>query len=401
MNKKIILYIAVATVPNIVRADGPLPQPVAGSGVFGANRRVLTVPGYNGVRGSFTVPTFRIPTSFYAPKVLANTIVDGNSANSKPGFYIGCRQDPADTNDPQDDTIKLDVDAGVIWETRALTASDGTTLVPSGFAIFVLAKGYYAPTGGKQVNASGGWRASVGGGVGAPNAGVTKFDLTWRIYRRKFGNFYIVGYGGYLEVNAVGAGAQPTDSFGEPGRIYARGSNDSEQLCDTISAMQVKRVVAINQGGRDRPVSLPPSRNAYLPTNGIYEEDGSYLRGCVFGGVTGQPRGEVLSEFPVKGAYDNPTQWTDFSLSAQGTDTGYYPSGYDQTLGIPRRPLSTSRKYFEFPGIPEAFWDSEDWDPEDYQSRYDNETVNINLRNARAIVGNRVVPGSGTTSTTE
>ena len=395
MNKQLILSASLIAMPAIVWADGPLPTPASGSGVFGANRRVITTPnGLNGVRGSFTVPTFRVPTDFYAPLVLVNTIRDGNSANSKPGFYLGCKQDPADSVDGDpDDTAKLDVDAGVIWEPRRIKIGDGSTTVPPGFSIFVFTKGDYA-RGGVHVNPVSQWRASVGA-VGGANANVTQFDLTWRIYRMKYGLIYLPGYGGYLEVNAVGAGAQPTDRFGEPGRIYARGNNmgpDDEQICASTSAMRVKRVVAMNQGGKDNS-----GRVAYLPTNGIYEEDGSYMRGCVFGGITGQATGEVLNEFPIYGAYDTPTGWRQFSsVFVDQNNTGYYPPGFDQTVGIPLRPLATARKHFEFPGIPVA-----NWDVPGNNSRYDNETVNINLRNARQFVGDLVVPGSSVTSTTE
>ena len=384
--------------PAIVWADGPLPQPQPGSGVFGANRRVITLPdGYNGIRGSFTVPTFRIPTSFYAPPVPAAYVLDGNSAISKPGFYLGCRQDPTDSDpDDPDNTLKLDVDAGVIWEPRPFFLDGGKKIAP-GFSIFVFTKGFYTPKAGIHVNPANQWRASVGT-AGGENANVTQFDLTWLIYRRRSGSFNLPGYGGYLQVNAIGANVQPSDGFGELGRIYARGAGDTELICDSTNVMSVKRVVAMNQGGSYNagPGSNSPTRSSYLPTNGIYEEDGSYMRDCVFGGITGQPNGQVLKQTAL-GAYANPTAW--LSLSSPGfvnsANTGYYPPGFDQTVDIPLRPLATARKHFEFPEIPVA-----EWDIAGDNSRYGNETVNINLRNARTVVGDLVIPGGGGTWST-
>lgn len=397
MKKNIIICVlAVFGSSHIVLAEGIFPAPTPqSSGIYGANRRVITnAQGFNGIRGSFSVPTIRIPTNFYAPPLIGLIIADGNSANSKPGFYLGCKLDPDDGTQNQ-----LDVDAGVIYEPRLLPRNENGSIkrIPPGYTVFINTKGTYAPNG--VHTGAMGWRATVGGGANPTNSNVTQFDLTWRVYRpRAYGNIgpFLPYYGGYLQVNAIGADEQPTDEFGEMGRIYARGSNDTERICDSTAGMRVKRVIAINQGGGDGGGLTPggaviPARRAYLPTNGIYENDGSYMRNSVFSGISGQTAGQALFEGPVYGPYDIPTAWYNLSSTFVGLDeveTGYYPGGSDQTVSGSTRSLSTALPHFSFPEIPVALWNSEG-----DRSRYDTERVNINLRNARPSRGKQISAG--------
>jgi hypothetical protein len=374
------IYIAFAgtfLLSQFAWAEGTI---TAGPGLFGANRRVLTQGvGYTGVRGSFSVsnlPTdLHIASQNFVPGSLllgSNYIYDGNAANSKPTFYLGCSSSAAAGG-------SVEVDAGIVYEPRAITISKGS-VAPPGWGVFVRYTGSYAPSG-VYVTPQGGWRAG-------PTVSV--FNLSWRMYQRyKFG----IGqgnFGGFLDVEAVGADAQPVDpNYGGSGRIYARSAGGDDLIANTTSGMAVKRVVGVSQGGKGTQGTSQAGRVAYMPNNGVYELDGTYFRSCAFGGYQGAKGGEFLQD-KVSGDRTSATGWLPLAgaaLDQSSTGTGYYPPGKDQFHGVLLRPLNTARPVVEFPGIAEPNYPSPG-----NNSRYENEVVSVNLRPFRIIEGSDIVP---------
>ena len=399
--------------------DRVFPPPPAAAEIRGANRRVITLrQGYYGVRGRFSVPIIRIPTGNVAAPGVAvpanGFIADGNLANSKPGFYLGVSQNRGSIPD-EDDGITNDpiqVDAGIIYESHSIRLGAGprAPIINPGWSPFVRTTSKYTVGGSNGFAGAGNrWRA----GFGTANPDVTDFDLAWTIFEQTRGGVRVGNKGGMLYVYAKGAITQPVDAItGEQNFIYARDAANGIHICDTTIAMGVKRVVAMNQGGgfdNDNDGLNPQSSYLTFPGNpGSYEEDGSYMRGCTFGGLkypdllASSPSGQVVGgRVPIESearnflSYVTASGWGDFGsalidLTPGFDSTGRYPGGNDQTLrpaagGI--RHLPTSRPIIEFPAI--ALADYNTPTPE----RYSRETVNINLRRAVQVAGRRYTVG--------
>ena len=160
---------------------------------------------------------FTVPTIF---------LPNSHDARSTPTFYVG----GGSTNG------NVEVDAGMNYEP---TIKNG---VPPGWTAYVrVARG---PNPG-SVGANG-WRSNA-----TTNPNVTSYDLTWIVNPDNTG---------YLLIQANGADVQP----GNNGRIDASAGN---QIFNDQTGIYVKRVLGVSQGaGLSR---------------GSYEEDGTYMRGCI------------------------------------------------------------------------------------------------------------------------
>ena len=392
--------------------DGTWPDPPVGAGIRGANRRVITNrTGYYAVRGRFNVPLMRVPADAVA-----------NTTNPKPGFYLGVSQGSDIIEDENGEFISpdpIEVDAGIIFEVRAVNTGRVDSLgrpitVPIGYTPFVRTTSNYTDRKGTFVSTGNQWRS----GFGTKNPNVTHFDLAWTIYENATFGIRLNTKGGLLYVNAIGAVNQPTDKVtGEENYIYARDDTGGTHICDSTVTMAAKRVVAINQGGEGLTVG-GRSYDSYLefplPTGGIYQEDGSFMRNSTFSGmqVVGGPikaGGEIAKgRVPVDGQAkyfatrpygntDNTSLWvpfgsanlSDIDLQANLSSTGWFPGGLDQTNRLPAGIVhpATARPIIEFP----------DMNREDYivptPERYNSEKVSINLRAGVRTAGKRYIVG--------
>lgn len=392
------LLICTAIHPTISSAQGSdtvLPEaPLIASKFFGANRRVITGIGYTAVRGNFMLPTIRVPGNYNA-----------STANSKPTFYLGSSQNGAD--DPTSSGVDSEADTGMQWEWEALPYNTGTALVttPPGWSVFL-----YSSVGNagrttsniRQSTSAGfrGWRC----GPGTLNDKVTSVDMEWVLEKGPVIQTY-----GYLKINAIGAASadQPTGTtgFDSLGKIYATSGGNQVDFGPGTAGMRVKRVVGITQGGM-----YGSNRSHVMPTipavlrfplsspDKIYDEDGSYMEGCVFGGVAGQSSGQLRYGPPRQGV--SPA-WENWSLNADTVDrpsveleadrrTGWYPGGKDRQYLNPT-------SYFGFSFLPldtnaTGFTDHFNFFSVPFSNKYDAEQVDISLRSATPTTGYIITP---------
>ncbi len=379
-------------------ADGVLAAPGGGGGQYGANRRVRTdESGYTAVKGSFKLPTYKIP-AFLAASPASNA---NNPYESRPSFYLG-----ASRGDEFHFNNGFEIDAGFAYENYS-PLQNGVGPVQPGWSVFIRTKSNGNNT---YVNAGSAWRC----GPGTPNASVTDVDLMWTFYKQSVTSGG--GYGGYLTANVrdlfgnpLPPDLQPKDRDGSGVRIRAK-SGDSYTIGQAINAARVKRVIAMTQSSRLNYLQFPIATGG-----GVYQEDGSYMRGLSF------TQGQVSQQNPAPGGFNlnyTPSQWLTWDSTNTDNDdnqsgsTGYYPGGDDKTVlsyqlvppfalnpGVPI-PTDTGRKaagslpVFSFPGIPQPQW------IDVISSRYSSEKVDINLRSFVPVGGSRISL-SGITSDVE
>ena len=389
---------------NDAVADGVLAAPASGGGQYGANRRIRTYDsGYTAVKGNFKLPTYKIPGSPVAP--LATT--DTNPYDARPSFYLGASRGGDVYDEDTGEALGLfEVDAGFAYENyRPLQSGVGP--VQAGWSIFIRTTSPpNTPQGGAFVSPAGAWRC----GPGTPNANVTDVELMWTFYKRSVLDGE--GYGGYLIANVRGSNgnplplaSQPQDKNGSGVRIRAtydgQQSPGSYTITRAINAMRVKRVVAITQADKPRHLQFPVATGG-----GVYQEDGSYMRGLSF------TQGQVSQQDPAPGGFNynyTPSQWFDWTTFVtdngdnQAQSTGYYPGGSDKTVlsyqlvppfapdpGVPllieTGKAPGSLPIFSFPGIPQPQWGDV------ISSRYASENVDINLRSYIPVGGGLVSP---------
>lgn len=398
MNKNLLFASLGVVAPlSIAFADGVLPTPAVANGQFGANRRVITLdaPDYTAVRGNFTLPTIRIPSFSYR----------GNIYRSKPTFYLGCSTEGY-YDDEFDYVAGVEVDAGFQYESEPIRITGGVT-APAGWSILVRTTGAATTIGGQTQNpayATGGlgWRC----GPGTPNSGVASVDMMWTVYQLTPAQGG--GYGGYLVANVAGAGqfVQPVDRDFNDNKIRARSAPSTYRIVQTTAGMAIKRVVGMTQG-KDQFNLLFPIQTG----GGLYQEDGSYLRGCSF------TNGQVSPQSPPSTGWNYfPTQWLTWDASRTLNDdqtgsTGFYPGGRDKSVlsyqttppyegiipaegtgpvVVVKGHANSSRPIFEFPNLPQSEWENE------VSSRYATETINVNLRNFFPVGGRTVTIGGVT-----
>ena len=378
-----IFYIAGALLcvaPHISRAEGDVPRE---SGVFGVNRRVATTPDSSqpydcGVSGVFSVPTIFVPDHAAA--------VAFGRANSKPTFYLGARIE-------QGGGIGgFEVDAGVQYEWEGASYIDdrgfATTINP-GYGIFVRTTNADEPDNydsnpfknqpgnNSYVVPQGNYRF----GPGTLNDGVTSVDLKL-LFDPAFIqplNVYF-GQGAHLQVNAIGASAQP-DGFGPSGRIDAHhGVRVRSRGAGGLANISMKRVVGITQGGTV-PVNYTGNLNFPLfQVDKYYEEDGSIMYQSIFSG------GKIASN-AVAPSWQS---WDAVGINIDQTRTGSIPgpNTLDQTyVGIPGPVIQhapSALPIFGYPGIANPASTA--------ASRYKDETIDINLRRAVLVTGDFVKP---------
>ena len=393
--KKLTNFVACTTLlcllPQFAQAEGTVTVEEH-SGVFGANRRVKTLPApdlpYCGVKGNFTIPTVFVPVGVYIPQPPRNqspNIIDGR-ANSKPTFYLGAQQERAGGN--------FEVDAGIQYEWQAfgtettrIDPNTGLTVfgyVPPGYSIFVrTSNADFGDAGSPKswVSPPGGYRF----GAGTQNSNAHDVDLKLLFERQQFGTTFK----SYLDVFVYGADAQPAES-----RIYAH--HGVSVLAANLAQMRVKRVVGITQGGNSYPGALHfPLVTIPLASQAYYEEDGSYMRGVVF------RDGEVATNVASPGwqGWDVVAANGGIDQTNEGTGSAPGPFVRDQTLLSPvnvrGQHLISSLPVINYPDRTDTTQSPVDTQP----NRYSFETIDVNLRKAVTVTGNVISVGQTNTGT--
>ena len=384
MKNSHVFYIAGALLciaPHMSRAEGEVPRT---DGVFGVNRRVVTTPDtsqpYNcGVDGVFSIPTIFVPSNVAA----------ANGANSKPTFYLGARIDQGPS------VGGFEVDAGVQYESQGVSYTDPNgvvVLVNPGYGIFVRTSN----ADEQDLNLGNPFRNDPGNnsyvvpqgryrfGPNTLNNGVTVIGLTL-LFDPHFNGPAYIGHRAHLQADVIGAAGQP-GGFGSPGRVDAHhGVRVRTRGAGGLANVSMKRVVGITQGGTVRNaagvVTIDYRQNLNFPLFGAdqyYEEDGSYMRQCIF--VEGRIASNAVA--PSWQSWDT----VDIDQLRTGSIPG--PNVSDQTYtNIPGpviRHAPSALPIFQYPDIADP--SSTD------SSRYKAETMNINLRRAVAVTGNVVTP---------
>jgi hypothetical protein len=404
-----IALLSSLIIPLAVRAEG-LFHNTPGTRAIGANRRVLTSfppsAGYYGVEGTFDMPMIKVPHQ-------GNQVTTDrtNWFGSKPTFYLGCRQEEG---------TSAEVDAGLQWE-DAITYTDNAGNIQTypnsqGWAILLRYTNCpLAPAGSSFVNPV----DSSGRPYRVP-AGVSKIKFRWVVPS----DGSVTGYPGYLDVLALDSSGQPVASqpVGDPtpanfdyvqgaGRIWAsspRGTAPASLFVHR-GGMRVKRVVGITQDDThpadgQNHLTFPSATDvggADIATN-VYEEDGSYMRGCRFSGgrVAVQAATSGITWIPWSQAYMEQDPIPGADRVDYEVGTGWFPGGLDKSIRTPANTpgggLRTigharlSRNIIDFPelqaaGIPRA--------SESHVQRYDEELVEINLQRHRFSSGVIIRPG--------
>lgn len=295
-------------------AEGIVDTPTDAGG--GPYRRVRTQPiGYRAVQCNFTVPTIFLPGDG----------IHQTHAKSSPAFYVG----GGSTNG------NVEIDAGINYEPIEKYGR------PPGWTPIVRVSN--GPNPG-MVSANG-WRSNA-----TENANVTSYDLSWVAYNDGG------DWKGYLLVQANGATTQP----GINGRMDASGG---DKIFNDNTGMFVKRVIAVSQGsGLSR---------------GSYEEDGTYMRGCIVSGAQ-----VATTTTPAI----NWQSWSSITGYVDQEYTGYSPGGKDRHIPGTTRNATGANYIVDFPNFTFQQRNSV------FASRYDSERVDINLENHVRVTGRLITP---------